>query len=142
MLQALTSIHLQCIGNDRYHFSCDEAFILRYLVSVPALHAASDTSSSPVCSLIIPGQVGKSSPPVVVLVQHAKYLSSCHYSKYKFRWRLRQGKDGEITRFHLLPIALATLGTNFLGPPAVQCRFRLCRENRDSHISGDRRMLY
>ena len=39
----------------------------------------------------------------------------------------------------LLPIALATPRTNFLGPPAVRCGLGLHRKNRDSRVGGDQK---
>ena len=42
----------------------------------------------------------------------------------------------------LLPIALATLRTNFLGPPAVRCGLGLDRRDSRLCIGGDRTTLY
>ena len=42
----------------------------------------------------------------------------------------------------LLPIALATPRTNFLGPPAVRCGLGLDREKKCLTSGDDRAMVY
>ena len=42
----------------------------------------------------------------------------------------------------LLPIALATPRTNFLGPPAVRCELGLDREKKCSKSGDDRATVY
>ena len=66
-------------------------------------------------------------------------MSIVSHSKWALldRWGPREGKAGEMSTPGLLPIALATLRTSFLGSLAVWCGLGLPRENRDSRIGGD-----
>ena len=60
----------------------------------------------------------------------------------KFRWGPREGKEGGMNTPGLLPIALATPRTNFLGPPAVRCELGLDREKKCWTSGDDRATVY
>ena len=101
------------------------------------------------CGALAPGSfLSHPRPGLPKPSPHGSSGSACKISfssslfLYKFWWGPREGKEGLMTTPRLLPIALATPRTNFLDPLAVQCGLRLHCENRDSHISGDRSMLY